>query len=199
MANVIVLVKGYARKRKGIETASPSSVLIEERGKRILVDPGSNAAKLLTALKKNRISKKSIDSLFLTHFHADHLLNISRFPDVTVLADGAIWSKDTIVAYGKFIPKTGIRICKTPGHCKDHESLLVKTAHGIITVAGDVFWWNDDEAQQIDLKSLLSYKDPYATDMKALRRSRRRLLKEADLIIPGHGKMFASPIRKAKS
>ena len=57
-------------------------------------------------------------------------------------------------------------------------------------VAGDVFWWAEDEEQLTDRKSLLEKKDALAVDEKALRKSREAILGVADFIIPGHGRMF---------
>jgi len=81
-------------------------------------------------------------------------------------------------------------IMKTPGHSMDHASLVVPTKGKTYVVAGDVFWWAEDEEQLTDRKSLLNKKDPLAVDEKALRKSRENILAVADLIIPGHGRVF---------
>jgi glyoxylase-like metal-dependent hydrolase (beta-lactamase superfamily II) len=44
--------------------------------------------------------------------------------------------------------------------------------------------------QKTDIKSLLSLKDPFVKDEEALLASRKKILKIADIIIPGHGKPF---------
>jgi len=68
---------------------------------------------------------------------------------------------------------------------------LVKTEDlGKVVIAGDVFWWVDEEEQRTDKQSLLGHEDPYVKDEKALRESRERILNLADYIIPGHGEMF---------
>jgi len=82
-----------------------------------------------------------------------------------------------------------IKILETPGHSVEHLSLLVDTSKGKIALAGDVFWWVDGEEQKVDI----SKKDdshPKELNIKKLVASRRKLLKIADYIIPGHGKMF---------
>ena len=88
------------------------------------------------------------------------------------------------------IPGTNIIIMKTPGHTMDHASLVVPVKGKTYVVAGDVFWWAENEEQLTDRKSLLNKKDPLAVDEKALRKSREDILEIADFIIPGHGKMF---------
>lgn len=57
-------------------------------------------------------------------------------------------------------------------------------------MAGDVWWWANDEKQKIDKQSLLLKKDPYAKDKRALLTSRKKLLSSAGWIIPGHGAIF---------
>ena len=59
-------------------------------------------------------------------------------------------------------------------------------------IAADVFWWEDGKQKVNTKKELLSLKDPFAFNNKELLKSRVLVLKKADLIIPGHGKMFKS-------
>lgn len=63
------------------------------------------------------------------------------------------------------------------------------TIQGKVLVAGDVFWWMDDEKQELDINK----SDPFTQNRKALLKSRQKVLKIADWIIPGHGKMFKNP------
>lgn len=188
MAEFKVLVEGYARSSKGASFASPSSVLILDNGLIILADPGSNSKMLLEALKKEGLKPSDIDIIFLTHYHLDHILNIRLFPGKDIYDGSTVSHEDMITEYSGNIPGTSIKVIPTPGHAAEHCSLLFRTAKGNTAVAGDVFWWNDTEIQKTDAKSLLSRKDAYATDEKALIKSRKLLLKEADYIIPGHGR-----------
>ena len=59
-------------------------------------------------------------------------------------------------------------------------------------VAGDVFWWMDNEKQEINIEKE-DEAHPEEVDMNKLIESRKKLLKIGDYIIPGHGKMFKSP------
>ncbi|PJE69556.1 MAG: hypothetical protein COU98_01320, partial [Candidatus Staskawiczbacteria bacterium CG10_big_fil_rev_8_21_14_0_10_38_10] len=78
-----------------------------------------------------------------------------------------------------------------PGHDQFHCSVLVKTEDlGKVIIAGDVFWWTDEEKQKTDKQSLLKHEDPYVKDEKALKESRERILNLADWVIPGHAGMF---------
>jgi len=191
MAEIKVLVEGYASKKKKGCPVSPSAVLIFDGDIKVLVDPGSNAKSLLEALRKEKIKPADIDIVFLTHYHLDHLLNIRLFPINDIYDGDTISRGDKIINYsGGKLPKTNIRIIKTPGHAYEHCSLLVQTAKGKIAVAGDVFWWWNEQKQKTDRKSLLKQKDPFVKNKLALSQSRKKLLALADYIIPGHGKMF---------
>jgi glyoxylase-like metal-dependent hydrolase (beta-lactamase superfamily II) len=190
MDELKLLIQGYAKKTKQGYQASSAVVLIRTNGLNILVDPGSNKERLLRALKREKINPADIDFIFLTHFHLDHILNIRLFPQATILDVDTIYKKDGGVLYKEFIPGTEIRAISTPGHAHEHGVLIIDTEEGRVGVAGDIFWWNDNEKQKTDFKSLVYKKDPYTKNWKQLVASRKKLLKLADWIIPGHGKVF---------
>jgi glyoxylase-like metal-dependent hydrolase (beta-lactamase superfamily II) len=190
MAEVKVLIEGYAIKTKDEWKASSSTVLIRDNGLNILVDPGSNKQLLLKSLIKEKLKTKDINLLFLTHYHLDHTLNIKLFPECDVLDGDTINRDDRIIEYSGNIPKTNIEVIPTPGHANEHCSLLVKTNKGNIIIAGDLFWWRTNEEQKIDYNSLIEKKDPYVKNIEDLIESRKKILEIADYIIPGHGKMF---------
>ena len=190
MAEVKVLIEGYAKSTGGKEfRASPTTTLIKDSGKLILVDPGANRQKLLDALKRENLRPKNIDMIFLTHYHIDHLINIRLFPNKDILDNGTIYRDDEEIGFSKKIPGTSIKIIPTPGHAFEHVSLLVETNKGKMCIAGDLWWWEDGK-QKTDKKSLLNAKDIFVKDKKALLKSRKKILEIADYIIPGHGKMF---------
>ena len=188
MTEVKVLIEGYAKSTGGVEFASPTTVLIKDSGKLILVDPGANKKKLLDALKKEGLRPGDIDLIFLTHYHPDHVLNIRLFPDKDILDGGTIYRDDKEIEFSERIPGTKVKMIPTPGHAFEHVSLLVETDKGKVCIAGDLWWWED--GKQKNDTNLLKTKDPYVKDAKALLKSRKTILKMADWIIPGHGKMF---------
>ena len=190
MTEVKVLIEGYADKTKDGWVASPSTVLIKDSGLNILVDPGSNKKLLLKMFDKEKMKPKDIDMIFVTHYHLDHTLNIRLFPDCDVLDGNEINKDDKIFSYSGKIPKTNVKVIETPGHAHEHASLLVETKKGKIAIAGDLFWWRDEEEQRTDYESLMNHKDPYVKNEKELKESRKKVLEIADYIIPGHGKMF---------
>lgn len=56
---------------------------------------------------------------------------------------------------------------------------MVNTDIGKIAICGDVLWNEDGPLD-----------DPHASDKKELEESRKKILKLANYIIPGHGPMF---------
>lgn len=192
MSEIKILIKGYVKERPTEELASSTVVLIKTKNKNIIVDPGMNRKRLLTALKKEKISTNNINYVVLTHYHLDHSLLTGIFAKAKILDQSEIYSWDgKIKEHHGYIPETDIKIIKTPGHDMFHCSVLVKTKKfGLVAIVADVFWWADKQKQKTDKKSLMKLKDPYVKDRKALKISREKVLKIADYIIPGHGKMF---------
>jgi len=188
MAEVKILVEGYAKPTGNDEfKASPTTTLIKDSGKLIIVDPGANKQKLLKALRKENLKPKDIDFIILTHYHPDHVLNIRLFPDKDILDGTTVYRDDEEFEITKKMIGNNIKIIPTPGHAFEHISLIVNTSNGKICIAGDLWWWEDGKQK---INNLLNTKDVFVKDKKALLNSRKKILKIADYIIPGHGKIF---------
>lgn len=192
MAEVKILIKGYAKEKNGEELASSATVLIQDDGLNVIVDPGINRKALLDGLAKQGLEPKDINFVIITHTHLDHSLLAGIFENSKILDNSDIYSFDSkMTGHQGKVPKTNIEIIETPGHDQFHCSVLVKTESlGKVIIAGDVFWWPDNEEQKTDKQSLLERQDPYVKDEKALRESRKKILDLAGYIIPGHGEMF---------
>jgi len=195
MAEVKILLEGYATTLKKGWIASSSTTLVRDGKINIIVDPGKNRRRLLNALKRERLRPEDIDYVFMTHFHPDHNYLVGIFPKAKALDDELIYDKDWEHEHTGRVPGTKIKIIPTPGHDQFHSSLVVPTEKGIVVVAGDVWWWKTSHKQKTDRESLLNLKDMYVKDKKALLESRKKILEIADWIIPGHGKMFKNPTR----
>ncbi len=194
MDTIHILIEGYAYpKEDGSYVASPTTVLIETNDKRFVVDPGANATKLLEALAQHNLQPSDIDFVYLSHYHPDHFLCLSLFPNKDVYDGTTLWRNDEEYAHEGVIPGTSIEIVPTPGHSPEHTSLLVHTEEGIVCIAQDLFWWEDGKQDSDTEEALLSLQDPFVTDTQALRTSRELILEKADWIIPGHGKKFQNP------
>lgn len=191
MNKIKVLVEGYARERGSGYEASSSATLIQTENLKIVCDPGLNVNLLEKGLADQGLIFKDIDWVFVTHWHPVTCYSVSRFTNATVIDYRCKYFPDLLDAHDGIIPKTDLKIFRTPGHTIDHASLIVPVGKTVYAVAGDVFWWDEYEEQLTDRKSLLEKKDPLAVDEKALRKSRESLLEIADFIIPGHGKTFA--------
>lgn len=190
MAKVKVLIEGYAKKIEGGWLASSTTTLVQEKGLNIIIDPGINRKLLLEKFLEEGLKTEDIDYVLMTHSHPDHNYLSAIFENAKALDDGLIYDNDKETEHNGKVPGTDLEILLTPGHEKFHASLVVPTEKGIVVVAGDVFWWGDDEEQKTDRGSLMKHEDPFVKDEEALMNSRRKLLEIADYIIPGHGKIF---------
>lgn len=189
MNEVKVLIEGYAKEIENGWVASSTVCLITAREKKIITDPGCNREKLLEALENNNLKTADIDFVMLTHSHADHSLLAGIFENAKILTTEEIYNGDHQTEHDNKIPDTDLEIIQTPGHCPEQCSLIVETQEGIYAIAGDVFWWQNGEKQNLDIKKE-DEAHPEEIDMQKLIESRKKLLALADYIIPGHGKMF---------
>lgn len=192
MVELDVLIEGYVREKGGTEYVTCTTTLIRDNGKNIIVDPGMDKPMLVKTLKRKGLSFDSINYVILTHTDTDHMLLTALFKNAKTVDPWSIFTFDgKLVPHENKIPGTTIRLLETPGHNPSHTSVIVKTKEkGTVVIAGDCFWWSDTQKQKTDRKSLLKKEDPYATSKRDLIASRRKILKIADYIIPGHGKMF---------
>lgn len=190
MDTVKILIPGYAIDKGNYWLASSSTTLIISDNYKIIVDPGTNRSLLLQKLSKEDLTTDDIDYVFITHYHPDHDLLMGIFSKATIIDDTMCYQNDKQWDHEGIIPNTEIKIIKTPGHDQFHSSLIVITADSKVVISGDVFWWSDSEIQKTDIKSLLNHIDPFEKDHEQLVKSRQQILKIADWIIPGHGKMF---------
>ena len=195
---VKILLRGYLENESGGLTR-PTITLVRSENYNIIVDPGTvkNQKEIVDALKKEELSIDDINIVFITHSHLDHYRNIGMFPKAKTLEYFGLWGNDgSIVDYNKKFSKD-IEIIKTPGHNYDGLTLLVtvepsstpgvkesehpRGVSGQVAICGDVFW-----------KENYPKKDPYASDPIALEVSRKKVLKLANYVIPGHGEIFST-------
>ena len=189
MNKVKALIQGYAKQIKNGWLASSTVTLVQSNGKNIIIDPGCNRKKLIEELKNNNLKPEDIDFVLLTHSHTDHTLLAGIFDNAKVLNSEEIYDNDNQTEHNNKIPNTGLEIIQTSGHSPEHCSLIVLPENGTYIVAGDVFWWMDNEEQKIEIEKE-DEAHPEEVDMDKLIESRKKLLKIGDYIIPGHGKIF---------
>jgi glyoxylase-like metal-dependent hydrolase (beta-lactamase superfamily II) len=186
MVSIEVLVTGYSRERQDGWEANATTTLITTENRCIVVDPGMDRSALCSGLERKALEPADITDVFVTHFHIDHTLNISVFPQAR-LVDGAcfIFNNGGIFHSGQPFGE-GIFTVPTPGHDPGHTSLSVFTQEKWYYIAGDVIWY---PAQT--LEEVLDLPDPYAYNNELLLRSRQQVWQAADVIIPGHGPLFS--------
>jgi glyoxylase-like metal-dependent hydrolase (beta-lactamase superfamily II) len=187
MPEIKVLIEGYAKKIKNGWVANSTVTLVKSNGKNIIIDPGCNINELLKKLENENLKPSDIDYVLLTHTHLDHSLLAGFFTNAKVLNYNEIFDVDKQFMHENKIPETNLEILQTPGHSKDHCCLIIKTDKGTYVVAGDNFWWMNNEEQQVDVNKP---DQAHKCDMEKLIESRKKILKIADWIIPGHGKTF---------
>jgi len=192
MTKLKILVEGYAKEVDDGEQASCSTTLLQENGINVVIDPGMDKGLLLKGLEKEGLKTDDINYVILTHTHLDHCFLVGIFENAKVLDNDSIYSSDgRISSHDGKVPGTNIEIIKTPGHDQFHCSVSANTDEfGKVIIAGDVFWWRTGEPQDASEDALLAHTDPYMKNEAQLLESRKLILKTADYVVPGHGKMF---------
>lgn len=175
-----------------------TSVLIRCGNRRVIVDPGGCYDHNFQALlyRRTGLVPEDIDTVFLTHFHRNHRLNIGVFRKAAWLisrAERHWWLESTSITNEEEYqlsrlqpveehPIPGIEILPTPGHTHGSTSLLVETREGMLVIAGDAV---------LSFDHFDSFEPSFhSDDMEAARDSIERIAKTADLIVPGHDNFF---------
>jgi N-acyl homoserine lactone hydrolase len=158
--------------------ARSSATLVIQGGRNTVVDTGlfGEEETILGALARLRLRPEDIDAVVNTHSHPDHCGNNSIFFESVILNP----KEGEIIA-------PGLWIMETPGHSLDSISVVVEGAK-IIIVAGDAlptldnFLKNVPPALHIDRDMAIS--------------SMERIIRLADVVIPGHDRPFSVKDRK---
>jgi glyoxylase-like metal-dependent hydrolase (beta-lactamase superfamily II) len=174
-----LLHTGYVR---GDAVASSVSLILDGDA-RLIVDPWMVADRdlILVALQRRGVLPSQITHVLLTHHHPDHTLNAALFPNAEVIDVWARYRGDRWLDHDGegYRPTPHVRLLPTPGHTAQDITWLVETADGV--VAFTHAWWHADRTPVID---------PLAEDQAQLEVSRERILREADVVVPGHGAPF---------
>ncbi len=186
MAEIKILIEGYFKNISKTRCRASSTIsLIKDEDKNILVDTGNpqDKEKIINALKKRKLKPEDIDIVIITHFHPDHvgcnyLLKKARF----IVPGVSFWDDMFDRTSENQRLSKNLKLISTPGHSEDSATLLVKTDRGVVACVGDLFWFEGDEKIKL-IKEDCSNKNLFY-------KNRRKILKLADFIIPGHGKMF---------
>lgn len=192
---VIVLIPGYAvPDSKGCQHCSGTITLV--RGSvNVIVDTGLPAQKkqIIRQLAKHGLKPGDIHFVILTHGHSDHVGNNNLFPDATFVLDSDVSRGDAFSVHD-FRKATmplarGIQVLATPGHTDHDLSVVVETPGGTVAVVGDLFEHATDWQNGV-WKALSRHPEQHHS-------SRKKILRLADFIVPGHGGLF--PVVRARS
>lgn len=186
MAEVKVLVDGYAiwleaHKQKACGTIT----LIKGEKHHCVVDTGNvgDEEKIIKALKNEGLSPDQITIVVNTHGDIDHVGNNSLFKKATFISGQDICEGDEFSFFtSDYQVEPDISVISTPGHSIEYVSVMAKTKDGTVVVSGDLF---ENEADSSDESWKVFSKYP-----KHQIESRLKILKIADFIVPGHGKIF---------
>jgi glyoxylase-like metal-dependent hydrolase (beta-lactamase superfamily II) len=183
-AEVQILVEGYAE-----EKTCPTITLVKDGDLIMVVDPGvlESQQVLIDALQKEGLAVSDVNIVCITHSHLDHYRNIGMFANAKALDFFGVWEKQSVEDWKEQFSEN-IQILKTPGHDHTSITLFVKTDNGLVAICGDVFWKEDFPENDI-----------YALDAEKLKESRSVVLRLADWIIPGHGKMYSAKKSQAEN
>lgn len=191
-AEIIFVNEGYAISTRGGWKVNSSNMLVKSDNILIVCDPGCNKFILDNSFNANNLSYSDVDFVFLSHNHIDHILLAGLFDNAKIISyENYFYDKDNLSEINADLITKDIKRIHTPGHCNDHYSLLINTNSGVYCFAGDVFWFLDNEISSTEISKV----DPLVSDEEMalkLQKSRDYILKNSDIIIPGHGKQFHS-------
>jgi N-acyl homoserine lactone hydrolase len=153
--------------------ARSSVTLISTGTRRIIVDTGLVGEEeiILKRLADRGLKPEDIDSVINTHAHLDHIGNNFLFTMAKVLSPK---EGDQIAP--------GVKIIETPGHSMDSISVVVRSQK-VVVLAGD--------ALPTFSNYLKGIPPAHHVDRGLACRSMSRILKIADVVIPGHGCPFS--------
>jgi glyoxylase-like metal-dependent hydrolase (beta-lactamase superfamily II) len=136
----------------------------------VVIDPGSEDAGHLDAIRAAAAERGGVGLVLLTHSHADHTAGADRLGAEVVLPSGA----ET---------HAGLRVLATPGHAADHVCFLSEDG---VCFSGDLVLGLGSTIVPPGDNSLAAFMDSL------------RLLQaeEIELIAPGHGPWIADPAVK---
>lgn len=167
-----------------IEPVTSTTVYIEGKNKYI-VDPGHKvfADEIISELAKQGVKPEEIDYVINTHVHLDHTMNNVLFKNAKIVTGYGdviiIWSQikpSVDIHLDKKLPFDELKLILTPGHLKDHVSVIAESDGKTYVIAGDAI-----QEEEIKSKGF--------TDKDQIE-SAKKILDIADIIIPGHGKII---------
>lgn len=189
-ASVVVLKPGYARWEGYASQRACGTITLITSYKNCLVDLGIPADKelIVNKLKENGLKTSDIDTVILTHSDVDHIGNMNVFPHATFIGGNDVIQGDLFKEFfkEKYTVDENIHIIHTPGHDNRCITVIVKTSKGMVAITGDLFEYKNDWVTTDTSEAW----EPWSQDKELQMRSREKIWKLADYIVPGHGDIF---------
>ncbi|VDP86762.1 unnamed protein product [Echinostoma caproni] len=185
-----VLRPGWTKRNEHGEMCSGCTISLLSGPKKIIVDPGSpwDTNLVHTLLAQHGLDFTDIDYVICTHEHIDHIGSLHRFTKAIHIVGTSVYKEQPIAHdFGSYIPyeiDSNVLI-HTPGHTPHDVSVVCRhiAPYGRVVITGDLF-----ECEE-DLKDPLLWQN--SSWLKPVQESfRMKILKKADLIVPGHGDSF---------
>ncbi len=187
---VYVLRPGYAKWEGYASQRANCTITLVKSLKNCIVDLGIPKDKdvIVKTLKKYSLKPKDIDFVILTHLDVDHIGNMNLFPDAAFIGGNDVIAGDLFREFFKdtYVVDEHITVIHTPGHDNRSISVLVKTEKGSVAITGDLFEYEKDWLT-VDTSEAW---EPWSQDKELQTKSRAKIWKLADYIVPGHGDMF---------
>jgi N-acyl homoserine lactone hydrolase len=173
----------------------------------VLGAPYENITTVEEALKRFDLSPETVDTLIITHLHADHALNLRKFVNakIYVQEEEITFAKNPHPLFANSFPKgrfdgirfipiggdytliDGIDLLLTPGHSAGTQSVAVRTAKGRAIICGTCSvpgnFAPPDPAQQVIPPGL-------HLDLIKGYESLLRVKKEADIVLALHDSAY---------
>ncbi|MHC1590786.1 MAG: MBL fold metallo-hydrolase [Candidatus Helarchaeales archaeon] len=164
-----------------IKDARSTVVLIQTEKNNIIIDTSRKADReiILMALKCHGLHPDDINILINTHDHKDHVGNNDLFEKATIYVHHKCRRPTNCTKIDSFPFKIeeNIEIIDTPGHSWDSISILVKRDKNFV-IAGDTIPIRNN---------YINWIIPFINvDRKIARESMKKIVRVADVIIPGH-------------
>ncbi len=126
----------------GLKTDWGFSCLVEVHGRKILFDTGANGSILLENMKKLEVNPQSIDEVFISHPHFDHIGGLSAFLNennnvkiyVPISLRGIRNAKEIIYVDEPMELHENIFSTGELDHIE--QSMVVKTGKGLVLIVG---------------------------------------------------------------
>lgn len=194
MYEVFILKEGYSIQEGPGQQRSCGSITLVKGPRNVIVDTGNpwDRDLIIEGLKKHEITPDKIEYVVCTHGHSDHVGNLNLFSNAVHIVSHDVCAGDLYLLHDfkQGIPyeiDEDVEVVSTPGHTGTDVSVIVRnTKQGTVAVTGDLFECLED------LEDYTLWQ-ANSEDPETQAQNRLEVLKCADWIVPGHGRMFQVP------